>query len=61
MENRIVVDGAGSGQRNMVGRIRPLLMGYALAPTSLEAGEWSLIHGVRLVFNISKPSVLHTM
>ncbi len=47
MENMIVVDGAGSGQGNMIRRIRPLLMGYALAPTSLEAGEWSLIGGVR--------------
>ncbi len=45
----------------MVGRIRPLLMGYALATTSLEAGEWSLIRGVRKVFDILKPSVLHTM
>ena len=47
MENRIVVDGAGSGQRNMVGRIRPLLMGSTLLPTSLEVGEWSLMHGLR--------------
>ncbi len=58
MENRIVVDGAGSGQGNMIGRIRPLLMGYALAPTSLKAGEWSLIRGVRKVFDIPKQSAL---
>jgi hypothetical protein len=50
-----------SWQGNIVERKKPLLMGYTLSPTLPEAGEQSLVYGVRQPLNMPKPSVLHAM